>query len=76
MDIPGRTNRDCRLRYTHNLDPSIIKGNFSKEEDEIIIDRHEELGNKWASIALFIPGRTDEQIKVRFRSLKKKWNLN
>lgn len=30
----GRTEQDCRYRFTCVLDPTLIKGTWTKEEDE------------------------------------------
>ncbi|CAH2033636.1 unnamed protein product, partial [Thlaspi arvense] len=39
------------------------RGNFTEEEDELIIKLHSLLGNKWSLIAGRLPGRTDNEIK-------------
>lgn len=49
--IPGRTSKQCRERWCHHLDPNIVKGGWTKEEDQTILSMHEEFGNKWATIA-------------------------
>ncbi|XP_043687900.1 transcription factor MYB10-like [Telopea speciosissima] len=58
-----RCGKSCRLRWTNYLRPDIKRGNFSKEEEDTIINLHEMLGNKWSKIASNLPGRTDNEIK-------------
>jgi hypothetical protein len=35
--IEGRNNKDCRKRWIYSLEPSINKGPWDKEEDELLI---------------------------------------
>ncbi|KAF7805880.1 transcription factor MYB102-like [Senna tora] len=58
-----RCGKSCRLRWTNYLRPDIKRGRFSFEEEEIIIQLHSMLGNKWSAIASRLPGRTDNEIK-------------
>ena len=49
--IPGRTSKQCRERWCHHLDPRIVKGEWTEEEDRTLVTMHDEIGNKWATIA-------------------------
>ncbi|CAG7881520.1 unnamed protein product [Brassica rapa] len=58
-----RCGKSCRLRWINYLRPDLKRGNFSDEEDKVIIKLHSLLGNKWSLIAGRLPGRTDNEIK-------------
>ncbi|KAK8642965.1 hypothetical protein V6N13_012286 [Hibiscus sabdariffa] len=58
-----RCGKSCRLRWLNYLRPDLKRGNFSEDEDQLIIKLHGLLGNKWSLIAGRLPGRTDNEIK-------------
>ncbi|GAB9468224.1 hypothetical protein Gpo141_00005544 [Globisporangium polare] len=67
--IPGRTSKQCRERWYNHLDPSIVRGEYSAEEDRIILEAQARLGNRWSAIAAMLPGRTEDAVKIRWKSL-------
>nr|QQP20049.1 MYB36 transcription factor protein [Fagopyrum tataricum] len=66
--IPGKTDVQCLHRWQKVLDPSLVKGSWSKEEDERIIQLAKEQGinKKWSAIAKSLPGRIGKQCRERW----------
>ncbi|KAL9259862.1 Transcription factor MYB3-like protein [Drosera capensis] len=71
-----RCGKSCRLRWINYLRPDLKRGNFTAEEDELIINLHSLLGNKWSLIAGKLPGRTDNEIKNYWNTHVKRKLLN
>ena len=68
FDIPtARIN--ISKRWRQNLDPSIKREPWTKEEDETLIALYRQHGSKWAQIASGLPGRTDNACKNQWNKL-------
>lgn len=70
--IKGRTPKQCRERWTLSLDPSINRGPWNSQEDAKILQLQKTLGSRWSEIKKMFNNRTENQIKTRFHTLKKK----
>jgi hypothetical protein len=72
VHVPGRTAKQCRERWYLCVDPTIRRDPWSAEEDELLLKLHREFGNGWALISQQLPGRTENAVKSRFKSLERK----
>lgn len=67
--IAGRTAKQCRERWSLNLDPGINKSPWTPEEDQLLLKLYEKMGGKWSEIKTEFNGRTENAVKTRYKSL-------
>ncbi|CAO2825919.1 unnamed protein product [Amaranthus hypochondriacus] len=64
-----RTDVQCLHRWQKVLNPELIKGPWSKQEDDIIVQMVEKYGpKKWSTIAQSLPGRIGKQCRERWHN--------
>ena len=70
--LPGRAAKSCRLRWWQHLAPELDSRPFTPREDEVIIQKQREFGNRWATLATYLPGRSDNAVKNRWNTVLRK----
>lgn len=65
-NIPGRNGKQCRERWLTQLNPQLLKQEWSHDEDLQLIDLHNQYGNSWAKICQYFPGRNSSSLKNRW----------
>ncbi|OMJ77478.1 hypothetical protein SteCoe_22914 [Stentor coeruleus] len=66
-----RKGKNCRERWNNHLNPEINKGEWSYEEDLILLKEFKNIGKKWSSISKVLSGRTENAVKNRWNTLMK-----
>lgn len=67
--FPKKTAQQIAERWEKVLDPHLVKGSWTREEDEIIINFVQTNGTKnWTKLAALLPGRIGKQCRERWRN--------
>jgi len=65
--MDGRTPTQCMQRWKKFLNPKLVKGPWTKEEDEILFKLVSQNGpSNWSSIAAHLRGRNGKQCRERW----------
>ncbi|OHS96420.1 Myb-like DNA-binding domain containing protein [Tritrichomonas foetus] len=64
--LPGRTPKQCHDRYVNYLRIGLKSDPWTPDEDEILIQLHNEIGSKWSKMMNDLPGRSGNDIKNRW----------
>lgn len=70
--LPGRNGKQCRERWIGKLSPENAQSSWSSDEDVILMQCQQKIGNRWAKFAQFLPGRSVIAIKNRWNYLKRR----
>jgi len=64
-----RTDVQCLHRWQKVLNPELVKGPWTKEEDELIVELVRKYGSKkWSVISQSLPGRIGKQCRERWHN--------
>ncbi|CAD8092002.1 unnamed protein product [Paramecium primaurelia] len=67
-----RTPKQVRERWMNYLNPKLKKTNWNQEEDIQLLNMVVKNGKRWSLISSLLDGRTENQVKNRFKSLIQK----
>lgn len=71
-EVPGRTEAQCRERWSSALRGDIKTCEWTDEEDKILLEALETYGpGKWSKVCTLLSGRTPAACKIRHRTLTK-----
>ena len=65
-----RTGIQCQARWSEALDPTVRKGKWTPEEDEMLFKGVAEFGQCWIKVASKVRGRTQRQIRTRWMQIR------
>lgn len=63
--MKDRSAKQCRDRYINYLTPGVFQGEWTKEEDKLLLKLYNEFGPKWSLIKNKMPNRSSNAIKNR-----------
>ena len=67
--FPQKTTQQVTERWEKVLNPNLVKGSWTREEDETIIKFVQEFGSKnWTRLSSLLPGRIGKQCRERWRN--------
>ena len=70
--IQGRKGKQCREHWNNCLNPGLVKGEWTEEEDFLIMFFYEKCNGSWKKIVPLFNGRIENAIKNRFYSQLRK----
>ncbi len=71
-NIPGRTGKQCREHWNNVLNNDIKKGEWTIEEDFLIMNFYKKYNGSWKKLIEIFDKRTENSIKNRFFSQLRK----
>lgn len=64
--MPGRDNAQCLQRWNKVLKPGLVKGPWSVDEDNLLMETMLKGYDSWREVAAQIPGRTYVVFVIEF----------
>ena len=67
--LKTKNAKQCRRRWKNHLSMAVKRSEWNEEEDNLLIQYHQRLGNKWTAISKEFGDRTDNACKNRWHAL-------
>ncbi|KAI9352811.1 Homeodomain-like protein, partial [Obelidium mucronatum] len=67
--VETRNDAQCRERYLNTLNPDLKRGDFSKQENDLLLELVAKHGPKWAKVATDMRTRTAKMCKRQYEAI-------
>ena len=75
--LGSRNSKQCRRRWKNFIAfPERKDSQWTEQEDKLLLQAYENLGNRWTDIATRLQGRTDNAVKNRWQLLQRRCGLD
>ncbi|KAJ6577044.1 hypothetical protein DFH09DRAFT_356252 [Mycena vulgaris] len=64
--VPNRTNKDCRKRWYAKMSSDVVKGGWSPDEDQRLLNAIDSFGTRWSLVAGMVQTRNSDQCAKRW----------
>ena len=68
----NRNARQCKDRWEYFICPNVSKEPWTKEEEDLLVQKYNELGSRWKVIAKFFPNRTHINVRNQMNKIMRK----
>ena len=65
-EMGHRNPRQCRDRWNNYLSPYVRRDKWSREDDLLLMQRVNDIGNSWYTLAKLFPGRSVNNVRNRW----------
>lgn len=71
--LGSRNSKQCRRRWKNFIAfPERKDSQWTEQEDKVLMEAYDSMGNRWTDIATQLKGRTDNAVKNRWGLLQKR----
>ena len=69
LKMPNRNARQLRERWNNYVRPNLSISPWTPEENSLLLEKFQEYGKKWHTIAQFFPNRSTNNIKYHLQAM-------
>ena len=68
-EMENRSTRQCRDRYKHYISPQINQSAWTAEEDKLLVEKVDSIGERWKILEVYFRNRTEVQLRNRYYAI-------
>lgn len=72
--LKTKSAKQCRERWSNYLNPALSFDNWTKEDDDLLVKKYQEVGTQWRILRSIFPNRSVNYLRNKVIQLRKKMN--